>query len=135
MGVISQVHVAIHSHVTLYLNLHLAPPSPPRDLSYFLLHAASYVPKYGEMIRLIERNVTDGDPEYQEVHVAAAQLDELGLWYACVRKQLESQDEQVVDKASEGRMDKTSEIRANLQGADAVTRGKVSFYPLRNWIL
>jgi hypothetical protein len=70
------------------------------------------------MVRLIERNVTDGDPEYQEVHVASAQFDELGLWYTSVRKHLESQDDHA---------DKTTEILASLTGADTVTRGKV-FY-------
>ena len=71
------------------------------------------------MIRLIERNVTDGDPEYQEVHVASAQFAELGLWYSCVRKQLESRDEHAVDK--------TTEILSSISGADAITRDKVLF--------
>lgn len=110
------------------------------------------MPQYGDVVRLIERNVTDGDPEYQEVYQASTALAEMALWYNCVqarfgpKKAQEDKVEQVEDKDSEEKedtekeedkqekekdtnvtcqQDKTTEVLSSISGAEAVTRGKV----------
>lgn len=71
----------------------------------------------------MSQNVTDGDPEYQEVLDALVQFDELGLWHDAVLARL------VPSRVSDepATTDKTSEVLASISSQENLSlKGRVS---------